>query len=191
MKKRITRVSVLFIAIMVMFSMSSMMFVFATDDQQPIATDDQQTTAPTPSEVVLKTAGITSVTLVSATDTGNTTTLGESKHFIGDFTASKKGEKYFAASSCEKSCQISGTISISIASKVIATIGFDYTEKQTVTAGATSASLNKGQKVDAYAQPKYREYKVRQKYTNPVSGTWYKTAYIYKPVTESVSFVYH
>lgn len=133
--------------------------------------------------------------VVTSTEYLGNTHNGEPKKQIGQHTAKKAGECYFASYSVEAYAEISGTIKAS-QFDIEAALGFKVGIKVTRSDGALSAPLSVNETVTAYGQPLFEKHLIHQKEvrtdqagrTTDTGKT--ATCYAYKPLLPQISFVY-
>ncbi len=120
--------------------------------------------------------------------------------------ARKKGETIFASTSVTMTISTSGSFSFGIDDMVAAELGLEIGGSSTLTNGATSAPLDKGEYARAYYQKVQAKYKVTQKQykvierLKPNGYDYYppekvytgkkKIGYIYVPLQPKIIFKY-
>lgn len=111
------------------------------------------------------------------------------KKFYDKDSANAAGETFTYEVTKTRSGSISGELKVSYAT-LEAKLGFDYSEKITLSKQKTTKALAKGEVVKVYYQTRDHEYKVVQKGTRTGLEPIYRTIYVYKPAQPKIIFEY-
>lgn len=111
------------------------------------------------------------------------------KTFYDKDSANAAGERFTYEVTKTRSGSISGELKVSYAT-LEAKLGFDYSEKTTLSKSKTTKALAKGEVVKVYYQTRDHKYKVVQKGTRTGLEPIYRTLYVYKPAQPKIIFEY-
>ena len=123
------------------------------------------------------------------------TANGEPEEYITSIVATKSGEQLTVGYSKTTYAEVSGTINAEFA-EIELLLNIQFGEEVTKSVYLTSAQLSEGERVTAYGQPRFMQYRVEQKEVRvDQAGRHTDTGrttvgFVYKPTTPNIRFVY-